>query len=125
MIAAVVALLVAAPSLSPAADDPDLRCLAAVSAVLGTMSDSNAPDDEAIAGLTGIFMYYLGRVDARHPGFDYAGTLGSLMNAPGYEKRLALDLKRCGGEAEARGRMLKDLGEELKTSVPLTTAKPG
>lgn len=120
MILAALALASAAP-----AEDPDLRCLAAVAAVLGIAAEKKSDDAESIAGLTGIFMYYLGRVDAHRPGFDYGKTLGPMMNAPDYTKRLPADLKRCGGEAEERGQMLKDLGEQLKLAAPLAQARPG
>lgn len=120
MILAILALAATAP-----VDDPDLRCLTAVAAVLGAASQNKTAEADSVAGLTGIFMYYLGRVDAKRPWFDYGKSLGAVMNAPDYEKRLPLDLQRCGAEAEARGKMLKDLGEELKGAVPLTQVRPG
>ena len=111
-----LALLAAAPSPT----DPDLRCVAAISAVLGAVGDKHGADadPEVFASLTGVFMYFLGKVDARHPGFDYARALGSVVNEPGYDKALAQDLKRCGAEAEERGAMLKRLGEQMKTLPP-------
>jgi hypothetical protein len=117
-------LLLAAAT--PAASDPDLRCVAAVSAMLGVMGeDAKAANPEVMGSLTSVFMYFLGKADARHPGFDYAKALGAILNAPGYDRQLPADLKRCGGEAEARGEMLKKLGEDLKTAAPLGETRPG
>ncbi|MBC2664542.1 hypothetical protein H7F51_03300 [Novosphingobium flavum] len=106
-------------------DDADLRCVAAVAAMIGTL-DENKADPEVVSGLTAIFMYYLGKVDARYPGLDYAAILTALLSAPGYDRQLPVDLRRCGGEAEERGAMLKDLGERMKSAVPLNPAtRPG
>lgn len=124
MISAALALL-AATALPGSADDPDLRCVAAVSFVLGASADDKTLDAEGVTGLTAIFMYYLGKVDARRPGLDYAKELGALMNAPGYTRRLPADLVRCGKEAEERGAMLQRLGEDLKGAAPLTESRPG
>lgn len=129
MITAALALL-AATALSPIADqpgpadDPDLRCVAAVSFVLGASDDKQLGVD-GVSGLTAVFMYYLGKVDARRPGLDYAKELGGLMNAPDYARQLPADLVRCGKEAEERGAMLQRLGEDLKRSVPLAESRPG
>jgi len=127
MIATALALVAtaAAPPASPI-ENPDLRCVAAVAAVLGTLGDSGEADAETMTGLTAIFMYYMGKVDARSPGFDYAKGLTALMSAPGYNRQLPADLKRCGAEAEERGAMLKDLGEQMKAAVPLAPGlRPG
>lgn len=100
--------------------------MAATAAMLGTIGEAKEPDAELTGALTAIFMYFLGKVDARRPGFDYAPALTSLMNAPGYERALPADLKRCGSEAEERGAMLKELGEKMQAAVPLAPAvRPG
>lgn len=135
MVSAALALLAATVLVSPAnqpapadrpapADDPDLRCVAAVSFVLGASDDKELGAD-GVSGLTAVFMYYLGKVDARRPGLDYAKELGGLMNAPDYARQLPADLVRCGKEAEERGAMLQRLGEDLKSSVPLVESRPG
>lgn len=117
-------LLAAAAAPAPT-EDPDLRCVAAISAILGVVAEKGDADAETTTGLTGVFMYFLGRVDARRPGLDYAASLRAVMNEPGYERRLQIDLKRCGAEAEERGKMLKSLGEELQATVPLGDSRPG
>jgi hypothetical protein len=116
---AALALLAAAAAEPAITADPDLRCVAATAAVLGTVSEAADTDAETITGITAIFMYFLGKVDARRPGLDYAASLTGLMNSPGYDQQLPADLKRCGAEAEERSSMLKDLGEKMKTAVPL------
>lgn len=123
MMAAALGLLAAVTSPAPVyTADPDLRCVAAVAAILGTVEETRDADPEMMTGLTAIFMYYLGKVDARSPGLDYAPALTALMGAPGYDRQLPADLKRCGNEAEERGAMLKQLGEQMKASVPLAPA---
>lgn len=126
---AALALLAAAPPpqapVPAAADDPDLRCVAAVSMVMGVMPEGETNDPELRTGLASIFMYYMGKLDARRPGIDYLAELTGLFERPGYSRQLAADLKRCGAEAEERGRMLQELGKDLKSSVPLTQARPG
>lgn len=122
--------LLAAAAAAPAARadmirDPDLRCVAAVSAALGILADRKTANAEEVAGLTAVIMYYFGRVDARHPGLDYAPPLTALMNSPQYAQELPADLKRCGAEAEERGRTLQTLGEQLKAAVPLGHTKAG
>jgi len=97
--------------------DPDLRCLAAVSAALGIVADRKDADPETVPGLTAVFMYFLGKVDAARPGLDYAPPLARLMNSPTYANDLPADLKRCGAEAEGRGQMLQDLADKLRASV--------
>ena len=118
----------ATPAASARADlirDPDLRCVAAVSAALGVLADRKTSNADEAASLTAVIMYYFGKVDARHPGLDYAPPLTALMNAPGYAQELPADLTRCGAEAEERGRTLQTLGEQLKTAVPLGRTKAG
>ena len=117
--------LAASASAAEITREPDLRCVAAVSAALGIMGERKDADAETMSGLTAVFMYYLGKVDARHPGLDYAPPLAALMNAPGYAAALPDDLKRCGTEAEERGRTLRILGEQLKAMPPLVQRHAG
>lgn len=128
MILALLPLLAAATPPVPhpfvAVDDPDLRCMVAVSFVLGAASEKGA-DAETIGGMTAVFMYFLGKVDARYPGEDLAKVFNQVVGRREYERQLPADLTRCGGEAEARGAALKQLGQELKGSVPLAPSSAG
>jgi len=126
----ILALSLLAASAAPAGQadmirDPDLRCVAAVSAALGILADRKTSNADEAAGLTAVIMYYFGKVDARHPGLDYAAPLTALMNSPQYAQELPADLKRCGAEAEERGRTLQSLGEQLKSAVPLGRPSAG
>ena len=126
----ILALSLLAASAAPAGQtdmirDPDLRCVAAVSAALGIIADRKTGNADEAAGLTAVIMYYFGKVDARHPGLDYAAPLTALMNSPQYAQELPADLKRCGAEAEERGRTLQSLGEQLKSAVPLGRPSAG
>ena len=123
-----LSLLAAAATPATPADmirDPDLRCVAAVSAALGVLADRKTSNADEAASLTAVIMYYFGKVDARHPGLDYAAPLTALMNSPQYAQELPADLKRCGAEAEERGRTLQRLGEQLKSAVPLGRPSAG
>lgn len=108
----------------PPAEDPDLRCVVAISYVMGAANEKGAAADE-LASLTTVFMYFLGKVDARHPGEDLAKGFSSVFAQPGYEKLLPNDLVRCGAEAQARGSMLIELGKTLKSMAPLASSSPG
>lgn len=116
--------LLAAVSLPFPLEDPDLRCVVAISYVMGVASEKGAPADE-LTSLTTVFMYFLGKVDARHPAEDLANAFSSVFAQPGYEKLLPKDLVRCGAEAEARGAMLIELGKTLKSMAPLASSSPG
>lgn len=143
--AAGLALVLAAPAPHPA-DNPDLRCVAAISFALGSLAATPAdgtrggqsggqsggqfgdkPEEKAVdaASLTALFMYFLGKVDARHPGFDYGAAMKRLFAQPGYSGQLPADLARCGREAQERGVMLQDLGRELQGITPLVPSQPG
>ena len=115
----------------PVADDnPDLRCMVAFSIVLGQtekngdMKNGDTKEAEK-AGLTTIVMYYVGKIDGRLPGFNYAGAVKKLVEAPGYGTKLPADLQRCGAEAAKRGQTLIELGEELQSMAPLVESKHG
>lgn len=107
-----------APSM---ADDPDLHCMVALSIALGGAEDGviDMEDDER-TGIVSLVMYYVGKIDGRLPGFDYAREVTRLVQSPGYaEATLLEDLNRCGEEAEQRGQTLIELGEQLKDLAPL------
>lgn len=107
-----------APSL---ADHPDLRCMVAISFALATIDDGGIEaDEEERSGVVALVMYYIGKIDGRMPGFDYAREVTKLIKSPGYAAGGLLDdLDRCGDEAEERGRTLMELGEQLKDLAPL------
>lgn len=77
------------------------------------------------ASLTALFMYFLGKVDARNPGLDYGTAMKRLFAQPGYAGQLPADLTRCGREAQERGTMLEDLGRQLEGINPLVPTQPG
>lgn len=125
MILALLPLVAAATQPPPVvADNPDLRCMVAVSYALGAASEKNA-DAETLASMTSVFMYFLGKVDARQPGEDLARAFRRIVGQRGYDQQLPADLRRCGGEAEVRGAMLKDLGEQLRGIAPLAPSSAG
>lgn len=112
----------AAPQPVPSrANDPDLRCMVAMSITLGGIEDGvieGGEEDEA--AITGLVMYFAGKIDGRLPGFDYSSAIATLVESPRYlEETLLDDLERCGDEAQERGETLIDLGERVKDLAPL------
>lgn len=105
-------------------EDPDLRCVVAV-AVVSAMAESSASEEEN-AGLISIFMYFLGKTDARFPDINYSTEIKRIIGSPDYlEKRFGPDVQRCSQEAIARGEALEELGEDLQNLVPLADTQPG
>lgn len=113
------AVLAASPAQAKAADDPDLRCYAAVTLALVGMEESKQADVATLTGLTAIIWYYYGRMEARLPGVDYALALAELMGRPDYTSRiLPADGQRCGAEAEGKGKEMQDMGKRLQDLAP-------
>lgn len=103
------------------ASDPDLRCMVALSITLGGMEDGaiDAADDEK-SSILALVMYFVGKIDARLPDFDYAVEVTRLVQSPDYAgTKLPDDLERCSDEAAGRGQTLIELGEQLKDLAPL------
>jgi hypothetical protein len=121
MLGLFAAAAVASQQPGPSPADPDLRCMVALSIALGGIEDGNVsvPDDEK-SGIVALVMYYVGKIDGRLPGFDYAGQVTKLVESPDYAEGMLLDdLDRCSDEAAKRGETLIDLGEQLKDLTPL------
>jgi hypothetical protein len=119
-----LATAVAAPPAVLSVNDPDLRCMVAVSFAMGA-AQSKGADAETVGSMSAVFMYFLGKSDARHPGENYAPAFARVVAERDYEQRLPADLQRCGAEAEARGAMLKQLDEQLRPIVPQAPASAG
>lgn len=102
-------------------NDPDLRCMVALSIALGSIEDGTIDlDDDEKSGVAALVMYYVGKIDGRMPGFDYARQVRKLVGSPDYAERTLLDdLDRCGNEADERSQTLIELGEQLKDLAPL------
>ena len=90
----------------------DLRCVAAF-AMAGGMEGQTA---EARQGITGAFMYYIGRIDARDPNYDLQGQLTRLLGSPGVDQQLQADAKRCGAEMARRGSEITALGQAIENA---------
>lgn len=94
------------PETVPAAEAPapqDLRCYR-------LMAELSARDDPRIrsAGLTGA-QYFLGRIDARAPGFDPAEDSGAVV--PEAERGALIG--QCGALMGTGGRDFRAIGERL------------
>ena len=119
-------LSILAAALMPMADAPadpnlaDLQC-AAVFAAVG--AGTNAP--ETLQGLTGAFMYYVGRIDARDPLYDIEGQLIRLLKGGDYATQFQADAKRCSAEMQQRGAEIEAIGKAIEASSPLTETLRG
>lgn len=122
MFSLAAAMALAAEPTPDVTSDPDLRCFVAIAFATGSVKDGDAA---ALAGLASIMLYYMGRLDARFPGFDYKRELTRLIKLPAFRRELPADMQRCGKEAEDRGTALQDLGAYLKGIAPLLDAQPG
>lgn len=105
----------AAPQVPPEiASDADFRCLAVVSVVLDRTPKQTAEDFKDVAGLTAVFMYYLGRIDVRYLELDFPAAFKSLDDDPNFATKFASEATRCGDEAQARGQWLQNMGRTLQ-----------
>ena len=99
----------AAPTPAPthaAADAADLRCLAVVA--------SGALETASRGGQAAGAMYFVGRIDARSPGYDYPGEMMRLIRS-GVD--LGADRVRCSADLKARGAALVELSRSLQAQA--------
>jgi hypothetical protein len=125
MLSLIAALAAAAPAPARPADDPDFRCMVAASLVLDRMAADGKATPEDKSGVASVFMYYLGKIDARFPAVDYVEEVSVLVGRPGYAATtLGPDLARCGREATQRGRALEQMGKALQARAVPGESKP-
>ncbi|MBA2935493.1 hypothetical protein HZF05_15505 [Sphingomonas sp. CGMCC 1.13654] len=106
MLFAALAMSTVSPTVSTF--DPDLRCVAVFSYA------ETKVDASAQAGITAGLMYYYGRLDGRHPGYDMEGEMRKLTSA-GYDAQsVQADLQRCGGDMQRKGEYLQQIGRALE-----------
>lgn len=107
------ALALAADTNPPAAEiDPDLRCFAYFSAILGTPDPARTA--EMTGGLTSLTTYFTGKLDGRRPGANIEAELKALITRPDVDDILRNDAPRCAAEARNVGLRLQGLGNNLK-----------
>lgn len=98
--------------LEPAAE-ADMRCVAAMLYAVGSAAETK--DDKSAGLLIASVSYYVGRLDARQPGVDYAGHIGRLAKSAEFEKQLPGEIKRCAAESgaamQAAGKAAQTAGE--------------
>ena len=100
--------------------------MVAMSLAMDGLSGEGTTAGPGEAGVIAIFMYYLGRIDARLPGIDYVAEVSRLVESPNYvPRKFRADLQRCSGEAQRRGAALKEMGEALQRRAPIAGTKPG
>ncbi len=110
------AVVLAAQPVPQMADDPDLRCLAAVGFAAGALSQRNDP--KAAERVSSVMFYFLGRLKARFPAIDLNREVLALVQRPGFAQTLQQETRRCGLEAQARAADLQSLGRQLQGISP-------
>lgn len=97
---------------SPAADpvlEADLRCLAYLTVAIEAEPSARQP------GLAAGLLYFVGRIDARRPGFDYRAALSPTSANAARLAGLDKEAGRCIATVEQRGRALVEAGEALRS----------
>ena len=106
MSALIALILQASAPDAAAANAADLRCLAAITA---------AGTDASSRGLVAAgSMYFLGRIDARSPAYDYQAALLALVRSGA---DLSADRERCLAELRSRGGALVNLSQGLRAQA--------
>ncbi|WP_338467293.1 hypothetical protein RXV95_01680 [Novosphingobium sp. ZN18A2] len=119
-------LMAAAASAATAAPVADLnladtKCIAVIAAIA-----SREDDPLRKSGLASGMMYYIGRVDGRTPGYDYAGEITRLFGDKSFvENEFEGEANRCGNEMTAKGKEVRAFGQALKAAGRKAVEKPG
>jgi hypothetical protein len=113
LIVALAAASLVAPVLAIASPPPppvaaDLRCLAVLATTVSSLPETKR------AGAIGGVMYFLGRIDAVAPGFDYNAALAALVAADPEGKTIAAEAPRCAAVMKERGESLITMGNALR-----------
>jgi hypothetical protein len=107
-----LALTLAATLAGQSAPDPntdDVRCIAVVALTM-----AQAKDDQERAPLTSGLMYFMGRIDARTPGYDLEAALRRILDAVEKGDSLRDDAIRCGGILGQRGEYMIEFGRRMQ-----------
>lgn len=94
------------------ADEADLQCLAAMTFVLGVLSEnepSTSGDLENVAAIAAAASYYLGRLEGRTPTENWGRRLMVYANSHSIEE-LEPHIERCGNEFGDRAGALSSNG---------------
>lgn len=86
--------------------EADLRCVAYLSGAINA-----APADQQ-PGLAAGILYFVGRIDARRPGFDYRAALAPGRARAARLAHLERDAPRCVATIAERGRAIVAAGQK-------------
>lgn len=89
-----------------AANEADMRCLAVVA--------SGGLETASRGGQAAGAMYFVGRIDARAPAFDYRAEMLRLIRSGA---DLGADRVRCATELKSRGAALAELSRGLQAEL--------
>ncbi|WP_431469195.1 hypothetical protein [Sphingosinithalassobacter sp. LHW66-3] len=90
-----------------AANEQDLRCVAAMAAASETVSD------EVKSGMAVGIMYFLGRIEGRSPDFHVEAGLVRRFSESAWAEQIEADLERCGAQIRDKGIALTAIGNRL------------
>lgn len=110
-----LALALAATLAGQSVPDPnieDTRCIAVVALTI-----SQTKDDKEKTGLSAGLMYFLGRIDARTPGYDLEAALRRILDAVEKGESLSADAIRCGGILQQRGQYMMEFGQRMQNGA--------
>jgi hypothetical protein len=94
---------------APTQQEQDLRCIAVISATIGTM-----PEDQR-SNVIPLATYYIGRATGRDPRVDLEADLRRLLSDDAtFSKRAPDELQRCAAEMKGVGEQLQRLGKALE-----------
>jgi hypothetical protein len=114
-----LALMAASLASAPVAvaDRADLRCIAVFSMMANQM-----PEEKE--GITGVIMFYFGRIEGRGAGLDVESSLnlavGELENGT---SDLKTEAQRCGKEMMVKGDEVQRIGNSLAAKAPEPSGK--
>ncbi len=110
---AVAALALAFPAAAqpPAPVEADLKCVAVMLAITGSM-----PEGEQRTQMAAAVMYFVGHADGQAPGLDLKAELKRIvpgLAAPQIEE----EARRCGAILVEKGGQLTEIGREFSDSA--------
>lgn len=104
-------VLLAAAAASQPTQEQDLRCIAAVSAVIGQAEESKR------AAVVPLLTYYVGRVSGRDPSIDLEKEIRRVYaDKANFLDVFQAEIKRCSTEMEGVGRDLQRIGGAIKSN---------
>lgn len=107
----IAAAAAATQPLEPAAE-ADMRCVAAMLYAVGEAGEKK--EEKKVGLLIATVSYFVGKVDVRTPGIDYAGHIKRIGGSAEFGKNLTMEIQRCAMEA---GTAMQNVGKAAQASA--------